>query len=309
MNYKRKYGEILLMALLVVASGVTGVAKDAKKRAKVGNAPPVMWREPADISARNLYYGPGGKEHEPGTLLNYEKENLNGVNPKFDVRDANGIRWGVKLGEEARPETAASRLVWAVGYFTNEYYYLPEISLSAMPPLHRGKQFIHGDKIKGVRLKRHNKGEHKIGTWHWDRNPFAGSKELDGLRIMMELICNTDSKLEHRVIVDVQGGEQQYFITDLGGSFGLAGLGFNRTKGVLKDYEKRPLVRRVDGDYVDFWQFKHIPRDHAKWIGSYLSQLSDDQIRDAFRAGGFSPEEVEGYTKKVREKINELVNL
>ena len=32
------------------------------------------------------------------------------------VRDAKGVKWSVKLGIEARPEVAASRLVWAVGY-------------------------------------------------------------------------------------------------------------------------------------------------------------------------------------------------
>jgi hypothetical protein len=268
-----------------------------------------LWREPVDISSRDLFYGQGGKEHAPAGNLVYEREKFGGVNPKFDVHDADGVRWGVKLGNEARPETAAGRLVWAVGYFTDEYYYLPEITLKGMPTLHRGKDLIEDGQIKGVRLKRHNKHEHKIGHWHWDRNPFVGSKELDGLRIMMELICNTDLKLEHHSIYDVGGVEQRYLLADLGGSFGLAGLGFTRTKGVLKDYQKRPLIRKMGPDYVDFWTFKHIPREHAKWIGGYLAQLSDSQIRDAFRAGGFSPEEVEGFTQKVRLKINELVNL
>ena len=25
----------------------------------------VMWRDPTDLNSRNLFYGPGGKEHEP----------------------------------------------------------------------------------------------------------------------------------------------------------------------------------------------------------------------------------------------------
>jgi antirestriction protein ArdC len=78
---------------------------------------------------------------------------------------------------------------------------------------------------------------------------------------------------------------------------------------VLKDYQSKPLIKNAGPEFIDFWRFKHIPREHAKWIGSYLSQLSDDQIRDAFRAAEFSPAEVEGFTQKVREKINELVNL
>jgi len=31
-------------------------------------------------------------------------------------------------------------------------------------------------------------------------------------------------------------------------------LGFIRTKGILKDYQERPLIRRVSADYVDFGQ-------------------------------------------------------
>ncbi len=299
---------LLLLALLLAMS--PGIQVQAKKpKAAVGSSPAVMWRAPDDITSRNLYYGAGGKEHEPQGKLVYEKENLSGVNPKFDVRDESGVKWGVKLGDEARPEIAAGRLVWAVGYFTDEYYYLPEIKFTNTPSLHRGQKMIKEGKVQSVRLKRYNKGEHKIGYWNWEHNPFAGSKELDGLRIMMELICNTDLKPEHRVIYDIRGIEQRYYLKDLGGSFGKAGLGFNRTKGVLSDYKSRPLIHKDNGDYLDFWFFKHIPRAHAKWIGGWLSQLSDEQIKDAFRAAGFSPAEIDGFAAKVRDKINELTRL
>ena len=36
------------------------------------------------------------------------------MNPKFNVVDEDGVKWGVKFGNEAKPETAATRLVWAV---------------------------------------------------------------------------------------------------------------------------------------------------------------------------------------------------
>ena len=51
------------------------------------------------------------------------KEVKEGGMPKFDVQDARGVKWRVKLGEEAQAETAASRLVWAAGYNTEESYY------------------------------------------------------------------------------------------------------------------------------------------------------------------------------------------
>ena len=34
---------------------------------------------------------------------------------------------------------------------------------------------------------------------------------------------------------------------------------------------------------------RHIPRADAKWLGQRLSLLTDDQIRDGFRAAGYAP--------------------
>jgi hypothetical protein len=38
----------------------------------------------------------------------------------------------VKLGSEARPETVASGLLWAVGYFANEDYFVPVLHVREM---------------------------------------------------------------------------------------------------------------------------------------------------------------------------------
>ena len=51
---------------------------------------------------------------------------------------------------------------------------------------------------------------------------------------------------------------------------------------------------------------KHIPRSDAKWLGQRLAQLSAEQIRDCFRAGGYSPEEVERYSAVIQHRIAEL---
>ena len=57
------------------------------------------------------------------------------------------------------------------------------------------------------------------------------------------------------------------------------------------------------------WIGKHIPRDDAKWIGSLLGQLTPEQIRDAFRAAGYSEVEIKAYTDAVRARIHELSSL
>jgi len=76
-------------------------------------------------------YGAGGKEHAPNTKAAYRfiREVSSGTTPKFEVEDSQGIRWRVKLGSEAQTEIAATRLLWAMGYFVDEDYYLPEIKV------------------------------------------------------------------------------------------------------------------------------------------------------------------------------------
>jgi hypothetical protein len=51
---------------------------------------------------------------------------------------------------------------------------------------------------------------------------------------------------------------------------------------------------------------KKIPRADAKWLGQMLGQLSPEQIHDCFRAAGYSPDEVEGYSKIVQQRIADL---
>ncbi len=54
---------------------------------------------------------------------------------------------------------------------------------------------------------------------------------------------------------------------------------------------------------------RNIPRADARWLGGRLSKLSDRQISDGFRAGGYSPADVAIYTKAVRKRITALTAL
>ena len=54
---------------------------------------------------------------------------------------------------------------------------------------------------------------------------------------------------------------------------------------------------------------KHVPRADAKWMGELLGSLSHDQIHDAFRAAGYSPQEVEAFSADVEQRIALLKSL
>jgi hypothetical protein len=293
-----------------------------------------LWHDPGNIASLNLVYGPGGKEHQPAGKFTFVKEDKQGTSPKFEILDEQGVRWKAKLGEETKSETAAARLVWAAGYFADEDYYLPELRVEKMPKLHRGRQFVSADGVvHGVRLERHLKGQKKSGNWSWFKNPFEGTKELNGLRIMMALMNSWDLKEVNNAIYEEQGEKPRYVVSDLGATFGRTGHPQTRSKSNLQEYRKTRFIQNVKPESVDFFLSsrpffltvfnlpnyvtrtkmqgvaKHIPRTHAKWLGQLLGQLSAEQIRDCFRASGYSPEEVEGFAKVVQGRIADLNRL
>ena len=94
----------ILSVVAVLLMGVPALAQNP-------NSPAVIWHDRGDPAALDLTSGPGGKDREPGTRLVFIKESSGGTSPKFDVEDERGVIWKVKLGEEARSETAATRLI------------------------------------------------------------------------------------------------------------------------------------------------------------------------------------------------------
>src|SRR5262245_4721454 len=99
----------------------------AKQEGRRDEAASVLWQQQNNISSLNLFYGPGGEAHQPKGPFRFIEEDLGGSKPKFKVEDGQRIRWKVKLGGEAQPETTATRFLWAAGYFADEDYYLPEL--------------------------------------------------------------------------------------------------------------------------------------------------------------------------------------
>jgi hypothetical protein len=274
-----------------------------------------LWGDRSNIAALDILNGPGGKEHQPGTSFKFIEESKSGTAPKFFVEDENGAKWKVKLGQEVKSETAATRLVWAAGYFVDEDYYLPQIRVQGMKPLSRGREYVSGDGlVRDVRLERQGQGK-KLTNWSWDNNPFVGTREFNGLRVMMALINNWDVKEINNDILEIDG-VSRYEVGDLGATLGSTGNVFGRSKSVMKDYEKSKFIQKVTPESVDFVFHtkieslgKSIPIADARWIGSRLGQYSPEQIRDCFRAAGYSPKEVEGYARIVMQRIEALKKL
>jgi hypothetical protein len=312
----------LLSLLLAHAQTQAGTASEARQ--------PILWRDPGDIRSKDLFYGADSEKGMPKPPLTFLSEESGGISPKFEVADSQQRKWKAKLGLEARPETVAARLLWAVGYFANENYYYAELKVKGIPKLKRGQEFASPDGVTGVRLQRHP-GEMK-GEWQWKDNPFIGTREFNGLRVMMALLRDWDLMDSNNAIFTDDSGNVIYEVTDVGASFGKTGPSYSdkKAKNNLHEYGRGGFIKKATADHVAFgfparppliyifmpksffaekrlgWIGKHIPRQDAKWIGGLLAQLSHEQICDAFRAGGYTPEQVEGFAKVVESRIAAL---
>ena len=333
---------VLWLALLLASVLSVPAQEQERRQLPQPEAPQpagVLWSEPIDITTRDLFHGPGGEAGQPGRVMTFVKEDMEGTSPKFDVVDENGTRWKVKLGVEAAPETVASRLLWAVGYTTEQEYFVRELKVEGLPGrLQRGQKYVwRGGVVRNARLKRAPEEMKKSGRWKWKENPFLGTREFDGLRVMMAVINNWDLKDTNTAIYQDKSdaGQPTYVVSDLGASFGTTGRTFRqeKSKGNLHSYEGSRFITRVDDEYVDFgtpsspspilffdfsdfvsrehmrWIGRHVSRAHARWMGDLLAQLSPQQIRDAFRAAGYSPQEVEDFSRIVEQRIAQLEQL
>jgi len=333
------YRSFTIVLAAALAFGPTVLAgQPYRDGAALASSKAVLWSDPGDIRSLDLFLGSGGKKHQPEMPVHFVAEEHAGSSPKFDVKDEAGKKWRAKVGPEARPETVASRLLWAVGYKTNVNYLVPDLKIEGLPShLSRGDEFRTSDGgLREVRLQRHPSGDDKIGTWSWRNNPFRGTKEFNGLRVMMALIDNWDLKDANNArFADKKTGEVEYMVTDVGATFGPTHRTYtNGSKGNLNVYRHARFITKIRKRDVDFgivglpgilftifdppyivmelhrrWIGKHIPREDARWIGSLLAQLSKDQLRDAFRAANYPPDQIDGFVTVLQARIAALQKL
>lgn len=313
MNTSRKLRTLILFALILSLTSLeTGLAKSKKKKEALTGTP-ILWIQPKDISSRDLYLGPGGTAMRPDLRrIEFIKEEKGGYSKKFRVRDASGREWVAKVSKEAQSETSAVRLLWGVGYVTEVNYLVPRVTIP-------GK-----GTFTNVRFEARPERWDRSGEWKWNQNPFIGKPEFQGLKIMMALINNWDLKDSNNVIVKLRGNKDDalyYMISDLGATFGHASTTplfwrFTRSRNNPENYAKSEFFQKVKGDRVvlhfggkNRGLMKGITVQDAQWMGSLLSQLSDQQLRDAFRAANYRPDQINLLARTVRERTNELLSL
>ncbi len=298
-----------------------------------GGEQAILWQAPRAITVDDWIWGPGGTARAPQPPYEFVDEDLNGTNPKLRVRDAKGDRWVVKFGGENHGDVFASRLLFALGYVTQPNYYVASGSISGVHDLKRAKPFVGRDG--SFRFARFKLRDHKAlaavdgEAWSWNDNPFAGTPQLNGLKILMMLMSNWDAKdardgegRNTSVYTQPKGdhaGRRFYAFDDWGATMGKWGGFFARDKWNPEGYQAqtKDFVRLApDGRLEWGYRGKHdaditsgISVDDVRWLLTYLRPVSDDELRAGLRASGATNRQIEIYTQSIRARITQLERL
>jgi hypothetical protein len=304
----------MMAIVLACGGGLVATAAQEGTSASISQ----LWIEPADLERRDLRAGPPSKSGPPSadTPLTFIRSDRTGYSRGYDVRDAEGTEWSIKLGQEAQTEVVASRILWAIGYHQPPTYYVTQWSMQGGPGGHPGPGRF-----------RPTLATHKaVGEWSWRENEFKSTREFRGLIVANLILNNWDWKTSNNRIYEVSdnaGGPSRIFVVrDLGASLGKTSapaltrwLGTRMAQGSRNDidhFESQGFIRGVSGDKIDF-DYKGIYGDVVAlvtpadviWTSQLMARLSDAQWNDAFTAGGYPPDLAARFIAKLKSKIAE----
>jgi len=295
--------------------------------------PGVLWQKPGDITVEDWTWGPGGQARAPQPPFEFIEEDLNGTNPKIKVRDAKGDHWTVKFGGEDHSDVFASRLLFAMGYSAQPSYFVASGVVTGVHGLHRAKVFLgKNGEFSYARFKLH---ESKKVTrvegkdWSWTDNPFLGTHELSGLKILLMLTSNWDAKDSRDgkgsntavyAKAGSQGDQLYYAFDDWGATMGKWGGFFSRDKWNSNGYvQQTPMfVRSAAGGESIRWGYhgKHskdvtsgITMEDVRWLLTYLSGVTDAQLRAGLQASGATAPQIDAYARSIEARIAQLQHL
>lgn len=291
----------------------------------------VIWRDPGPVGELDLAGGCGGPKGRPEPPFTFAEEHFTGSRPCVSVRDARGRMWRVKWGNEVRAEALATRLAWAAGFFVETTYFVAAGRIEETRDLKRAASAMDGDgSFANARfeLDEDNVIKHfDEHSWSWVENPFIGTRELNGLKIVMMWLSNWDAKdvrdvalgsntaiFEYRTPDGMR--EARYLVIDWGGSLGRWGSVVNRGRWDPAGFadETPQFVLGVNGDFVQ-WGYAgrrtadiaaRIPVSDARWLVDRLSGLRPEQIRDAVRASGGTAEDGALFARALLERLQRL---
>jgi hypothetical protein len=290
-----------------------------------------IWREPTPAEAADLRYGPGGQNGVPQPPFHFVEEHFTGSQPCVAVRDARNRLWRVKWGHEARPESFAVRIASACGYFAEVTHYVPAGIIGNVGQLSRARSCLDEQgRFSDARFELEDPSVRMLfneHSWSWDDNPFVGTKQLAGLKIVNMLLSNWDTKDRRDVargsntaIFEVRtawGREARYLITDWGGAMGKWGsnvVARGRWDAAGYAAQTPQFVTGVRDGWVNFGyqgqRTAEIARDitveQVDWFYGQARRLKEPAVRQALLVCGATEEEARVFARALIDRIGQL---
>jgi hypothetical protein len=246
------------------------------------------------------------------------KKRSSGFSPKFKCTLNNGAMVRVKYSSrETYAEIAATRLLWALGFYTDEVYPVKLRCLGCPKnnPSHPAKdeprvEMVFQDAIMERNFPGTEIGEFSDQGWKWGEldqvDPkFGGSSraEVDALKLLAVFLQHSDSKPpQQRLACYPDDLGQNFFrqicerpvlmVQDLGATFGISAPKVEAFSSMyLRGWESEPIwkletkdtcignvIPSLGGDLRD----PKISEEGRKFLSDLLNQLTDQQIANLF---------------------------
>ena len=303
------------------------IPQDADRGVIPGTQPAILWRAPSGIGIENWTCGSAGCDHAPAPPFQFENEDTEGTFPKITVTDANGRTWSVKFGVKVIPESFCSRFVAALGYVIEPSYYVASGKIDNTSRLVSTRSFVKSDG-RFVRARFQLRDSSSLAflpkhAWSLTDNPFRGTHELAGLRVVLMMLSNWDTKdlrsgqeSSNTAVFRGPGGQLLYSFFDWGSTLGRWGNIMRRTRSDCSGFsaDTPRLITGVHGNVV-VWGYsgKHeddvrngITVDDLRWLFPYLSAITAEQIRAGLKASGATDRQIASWTESLESRIHQV---
>lgn len=309
----------LRFLVIIVALIACAQAPQAQQppRSDVSHELDALWQDPTDLLERDLFHGPGGAALAPPSsdgTYQFVAFKTSGTNPGYDVKDASGRMWSVKLGIEAQPEVTASRLLWAMGFHQPPQFFVQKFTLTGVDA---GVKTMARFRTELDHMK-------TVGAWSWHDNPFMNSPQFGGLVVAQLLLNNWDLKTPNNRLYEATDASTKpqriFMVRDVGASLGhskqapffkmLGTIGSQGSKNDIEGFEKQGFIMRVDGDKVSF-DYRGVNQALVNkvtvrdviWACEQFAKIPDGHLQDAFKAGAFPQADADRFIKKLKDKV------
>lgn len=302
-------GVFVLGATVVLTGGCQRTIKSTLATPPTAAQMAELWIEPE--RNRDLFWGVGGKRLAPDPNARYTVIEIKrtGYSRGYTVTSPGDREWSAKFPPEASTEVIASRMFWGAGYHQPPIYYLPEWHAESAPSPNPQLPARFREKSPDLH------GLDSDASWSYYENPFVGTRQMNGMLVLHAMLGNSDLKDAQNALYTLEkpfdGASRWYVARDLGQTFGRTGA-LDPPRGDVVVFEETPFIRGVANGKVHFeYQgrhkelFENITPADVGWICDRLAALSDQQLTDAFRAGGYPKSLADRFIRRLKQKIAE----